>query len=76
MVRPENGRREMSRKKAILLVVAAIAIAAAVRHCRKVMAASGAKGAPVDLCARVGGRACGPKERAEEACSETDALAA
>ncbi len=66
----------MSRKKAVLLVVAAIAIAAAVRHCRKVMAASGAKGAPIDLCARVGRRACGPKEPADEACSETAAVAA
>ncbi|HJW21458.1 MAG TPA: hypothetical protein VJ506_03420 [Candidatus Limnocylindrales bacterium] len=66
----------MNRKKAILLLVAVVAIAAAVRHCRKVMAASGSKGAPIDLCARVGGRACGPKERAEEACSDTAALAA
>ena len=66
----------MTRKKVILLAIGATAIGAGARHCMKAMAPSCAKGEAIDLCSRKGRRACGSDERAEEACSETAALAA
>ncbi len=48
----------MTRKKAIVLAIAAIGVVAAARHCAKVMA--GRKpGELIELCSHAGSRSCG-----------------